>query len=74
MQVFNNIPAFSVWKSYTFNVTNLRKSMSRLSSGLRINMAGDDPAGLDDPGVGRAALAHRAIAGHQPRLPGLGRW
>ncbi|MFH0878195.1 MAG: flagellin [Lentisphaerota bacterium] len=46
MQVFNNIPAFSVWKSYTFNVTNLRKSMSRLSSGLRINMAGDDPAGL----------------------------
>lgn len=46
MQVYNNIPAFSVWKSYTFNVTNLRKSMSRLSSGLRINTAGDDPAGL----------------------------
>ncbi len=46
MQVFNNVPAFSVWKSYTFNVSNLRKSMSRLSSGLRINMAGDDPAGL----------------------------
>ncbi|HBA83827.1 MAG TPA: hypothetical protein DCZ95_07020 [Verrucomicrobia bacterium] len=46
MQVYNNIPAFSVWKSYTANVTNLRKSMSRLSSGLRINMAGDDPAGL----------------------------
>ncbi|MFH0878199.1 MAG: flagellin, partial [Lentisphaerota bacterium] len=46
MQVFNNVPAFAVWKSYTANVTNLRKSMSRLSSGLRINMAGDDPAGL----------------------------
>ena len=46
MQVYNNVPAFAVWKSYTSNVTNLRKSMSRLSSGLRINMAGDDPAGL----------------------------
>ena len=46
MQVYNNIPAFSVWKSYTANITSLRKSMSRLSSGLRINMAGDDPAGL----------------------------
>jgi len=46
MQVLNNIPAFSVWKNYTFNVTNLRASMSKLSSGLRINMAGDDPAGL----------------------------
>jgi len=46
MQVYNNIPAFSVWKNYTFNVTNLRSSMSKLSSGLRINSAGDDPAGL----------------------------
>ena len=46
MQVYNNIPAFSVWKNYTFNVTNLRKSMSKLSSGLRIVNAGDDPAGL----------------------------
>ena len=46
MQVYNNIPAFSVWKNYTFNVSNLRSSMSKLSSGLRINFAGDDPAGL----------------------------
>ena len=46
MQVYNNVSAFSVWKSYTENVTNLRSSMSKLSSGLRINMAGDDPAGL----------------------------
>ena len=37
---------FRFGKNYTFNVTNLRKSMSRLSSGLRINNAGDDPAGL----------------------------
>jgi flagellin len=46
MQVYNNIPAFSVWKNYTANVTDLRKSMSKLSSGLRITNAGDDPAGL----------------------------
>ena len=46
MQVYNNAPAFSVWKSYTFNVSNLRSSMSKLSSGLRITNAGDDPAGL----------------------------
>jgi flagellin len=46
MQVYNNAPAFTVWKNYTFNVTNLRSSMSKLSSGLRITSAGDDPAGL----------------------------
>ena len=46
MQVYNNIPAFSVWKNYTANVTSLRSSMGKLASGLRINTAGDDPAGL----------------------------
>jgi len=46
MQINNNVPAFAVWKNYTNNVTELRKSMSKLSSGLRIVNAGDDPAGL----------------------------
>jgi flagellin len=46
MQVLNNAPAFSVWKSYTSNVKNLRSSMSRLSSGMKIETAADDPAGL----------------------------
>ncbi len=46
MQVYNNVPAFSVWKHYISNVESLRSSMSKLSSGLRINNAGDDPAGL----------------------------
>jgi flagellin len=46
MQINNNIPAFNVWTNYTKNVTNLRKSMSKLSSGSRINNAGDDPSGL----------------------------
>jgi flagellin len=46
MQVFNNVPAFGVWVSYSSNVSNLRNSMTKLSSGLRINTSGDDPAGL----------------------------
>jgi flagellin len=46
MQVYNNAPAFTVWKNYSFNIINMRKSMAKLSSGLRINQAGDDPAGL----------------------------
>jgi flagellin len=46
MQVFNNVPAFGVWVNYSANVSNLRSSMGKLSSGLRINTSGDDPAGL----------------------------
>jgi len=46
MQISNNIAAFNVWKNYTSNVSNLRNSMSKLSSGSRINSAGDDPSGL----------------------------
>ncbi len=46
MQVSNNIASFNVWKNYTNNVDSLRDSMSKLSSGSRINNAGDDPSGL----------------------------
>lgn len=46
MQIYNNVPAFGVWVNYTSNVSQLRTSMSKLSSGLRIMSAGDDPAGL----------------------------
>ena len=46
MQIYNNSTAFSVWKNYNANVTSMRTSMTKLSSGLRINTAGDDPAGL----------------------------
>ena len=46
MQILNNAPAFSVWTNYTANVANLRQSMQKLSSGLQINTAADDPAGL----------------------------
>ena len=46
MQVYNNVPAFGVWTNYTNSVADMRSSMSKLSSGLRIQTAADDPAGL----------------------------
>ncbi|HAS82397.1 MAG TPA: hypothetical protein DCS43_06925 [Verrucomicrobia bacterium] len=46
MQVYNNVPAFGVWVNYSSSVNNMRSSMGKLSSGLRIKTAADDPAGL----------------------------
>ena len=46
MQVTNNVASFNVWRNYTTNVSGLRDSMSKLSSGSRIQNAGDDPSGL----------------------------
>jgi flagellin len=46
MQIDNNITSFNVWQNYSGNVTNLRQSMGKLSSGSRINNAGEDPSGL----------------------------
>jgi flagellin len=46
MQITNNVSAFNVWKNYTSNTKNLRNSMSKLSSGTKIQNAGDDPSGL----------------------------
>jgi flagellin len=46
MQITNNVSAFNVWKNYTSNTKDLRNSMSKLSSGTKIQNAGDDPSGL----------------------------
>lgn len=46
MQINNNISAFNVWRNYSSNIKSLRNTMSKLSSGSRINNAGDDPSGL----------------------------
>ena len=64
MQVYNNAPAYSVWKNYTINVANMRKSMSKLSSGLKIESAGDDPAGLAMSERLRAQYRNAAAAGN----------
>ena len=62
MQVYNNIPAFNVWANYTKNVSDMRKSMSKLASGLRITTAGDDPAGLAMSERMRSQIRNSAMA------------
>ena len=46
MRISNNIMAMNAHRQLSINHTNASKSMERLSSGLRINRAGDDAAGL----------------------------
>ncbi|MCM8900477.1 flagellin Hag [Caldicoprobacter algeriensis] len=46
MRINNNIAALNTYRQLSFNVMNVGKSMEKLSSGLRINRAGDDAAGL----------------------------
>ena len=46
MRINNNIMAMNAHRQLGINQTNASKSMERLSSGLRINRAGDDAAGL----------------------------
>lgn len=42
----NNITALNAWRQIKTTDRNLSSSMEKLSSGLRINRAADDPAGL----------------------------
>ncbi len=44
LAVNNNTSAFSVFASYTGNISNMKKSMSRLSTGTRTVL--DDPSGI----------------------------
>ncbi|GHU49711.1 flagellin [Clostridia bacterium] len=46
MIINHNIPALNTYRSLTINHENTNRSLSKLSSGLRINNAGDDAAGL----------------------------
>jgi flagellin len=46
MIINHNIPALNTYRSLTTNNENTSKSLSKLSSGLRITSAGDDAAGL----------------------------
>ena len=46
MIINHNIPALNTYRSLTINRENTTKSLAKLSSGLRINNAGDDAAGL----------------------------
>lgn len=46
MRINHNIAAFNTYRMLSMNNTNSSKSLEKLSSGLRINRAGDDAAGL----------------------------
>ena len=46
MRIQNNIAAFNTHRVLSFNNTNLAKNIEKLSTGFRINRAGDDAAGL----------------------------
>jgi len=46
MRVTNNVMAFNASRNLGMSNTNLGKSLEKLSSGYRINRAGDDAAGL----------------------------
>jgi len=46
MRINHNIAALNTYRQLTGNTNNTSKSLEKLSSGLRINRAGDDAAGL----------------------------
>ncbi|MBW7454275.1 flagellin, partial [Paenibacillus sepulcri] len=46
MRINHNITALNTHRNMTLNNTAAGKSMEKLSSGLRINRAADDAAGL----------------------------
>ncbi|RKD32336.1 flagellin [Thermohalobacter berrensis] len=46
MRINHNISALNTYRQLSFNNINTQKSLEKLSSGYRINRAGDDAAGL----------------------------
>ncbi|MBD5169948.1 MAG: flagellin [Oscillibacter sp.] len=46
MRIQHNIAAMSSYRNYTNNVSAVNKNLEKLSSGYKINRAGDDAAGL----------------------------
>ena len=46
MRIYHNLPALNTYNNLNINQSAIAKSLSKLSSGLRINSAADDAAGL----------------------------
>ncbi len=46
MRINNNLMSMNTYRQYSINTTNAATSTEKLSSGFRINRAGDDAAGL----------------------------
>jgi flagellin len=62
LRIVNNIAAINAHKNLTASDVNLSKSLERLSSGLRINRAADDAAGLAISQQFRADIASYKVA------------
>jgi flagellin len=60
MRINNNSAAFNVWTSYTQNVSNMKGSMAKLSTGVISNT--DDPAGIGISERMRAQYGGTAMA------------
>lgn len=46
LRINTNIPAMTAMRQLSISEMNMQNSITRLSTGLRINSAGDDPAGM----------------------------
>ena len=46
MRIQHNIAAMNSYRNYAANTKSVAKNLEKLSSGYRINRAGDDAAGL----------------------------
>ena len=46
IRIQHNIMAMNAYRNYNTNTTALSKNLEKLSSGYKINRAGDDAAGL----------------------------
>ncbi|MGC9797457.1 flagellin, partial [Fervidobacterium riparium] len=46
MRINHNVNALNSWRNISMTNMDMSKTLERLSSGLRINRAGDDAAGL----------------------------
>ena len=62
MRIQHNIMAMNAYRNYTNNVSAMKKNLERLSSGYKINRAGDDAAGLAISEKMRAQITGLATA------------
>lgn len=62
MRINNNIPALNTHRQMLNNTNNATKAMEKLSSGMRINRASDDAAGLSISEKMRSQIASMEMA------------
>ena len=70
MRINHNISAINTYRQYNMNTQRASKSMEKLSSGLRINRAADDAAGLSisEKMRGEIALVSQRIRNTQDHI------